>query len=78
MLDERDISEYEAAYSLSKSIAVRALKSGMLRNSKRSIEKKIEVFTNPELTLSHGRPIYGEEAKNCGLNIELMNKKEPL
>ena len=46
---------------------------------KRDVEKKIQVFLDPTAgTLAHGRPIYYEEAKTCGLNIEEIDVKAPL
>jgi hypothetical protein len=46
----------------------------MLHLDDDAVEKKIEVFLNPEAgTLSHGRPIYAEEAESCGLNVEKID-----
>lgn len=65
------IEEFKAATRLSKHIAVGALQRGMLQGkSTDEIEKLIEPFTNPELTMSHGRGIYAEQAQACGLNVE--------
>lgn len=40
-------------------------------DSEQDIKHKIETFLNPDAgTLSHGRPIFSNEARRCGLNIE--------
>jgi hypothetical protein len=36
------------------------------------IREKIKMFLTPEQTKTHGRPIFYDEAKKCGLNVELM------
>ena len=57
--------------SLSEDIAVRTLKSGMLRGvPDEEIKSKISMFLTPERTKSHGRPIYADEASACGLSVE--------
>jgi len=69
--DSREIEEYRAAMALSEDIAIRALHTGMLDSlSQKEIKKKIEIFLSPKQTKDHGRPIYGPEAKHCGLAIE--------
>jgi hypothetical protein len=69
--DSRLIKQYETAIALSESIAIGALKSGMMKGcSDDDIRKKIKDFLTPERTLTHGRPIYKDEATACGLNIE--------
>ncbi len=74
--DAREIKEFEAAIELSEDVAIRALHSGMLKGVKKSeIKEKIKVFLTPEETKSHGRSIFYEEARKCGLNIELMDLK---
>ncbi len=42
------------------------------------IKKKIKAFLTPEETKSHGRSIFFDEAKKCGLNVELMPVKSRL
>ncbi len=77
--DAREIKEYEAAIELSEDVAVRALQSGMMKGiTKDEIRKKIKVFLTPEETKSHGRSIFYEEAKKCGLKIELMDLKSQI
>jgi ClpP class serine protease len=74
--DAREIKEFEAAIELSEDVAIRALQSGMMKGtSKDDIKKKIKIFLTPEETKSHGRSIFHEEAKKCGLTIELMELK---
>jgi hypothetical protein len=68
--DARKIGRYEDLIRLSKDISVQFLKSGMLkRMSEATIEKRIQQFLDPELNLSHGRPIFREDARACGLRI---------
>lgn len=69
--DARDIEEYKKAMELSESIAVRSLKKGMMVSfSESDIKQKIEPFLSPLQTKSHGRPIFIDEARNCGLSID--------
>src|SRR5271157_944557 len=59
--DAKVISYYESMIDLSKDIAVRALRSGMMKTlSVDDIEKKIKMFLTPEQTKLHGRPIFRE------------------
>lgn len=75
--DEREIKEFRAAHSLSEDIAIRSLASGMMKGTSDSdIKKNIEIFLTPKKKKTHGRPIYGKEALNCGLNIELKDVKD--
>lgn len=75
--DAREIEEYRSALSLSEDIAVKALKTGMLSKiSEKEIRKKIKLFLTPEKVKTHGRPIYVQDALNCGLNIEIKDLNE--
>ena len=77
--DEREIKECKAALSLSEDIAIKTLAAGMMKGlSKENIKKKIKIFLTPERTKTHGRPIYRDEAKQCGLNIESRDVKEKI
>lgn len=73
--DHREINTYRSLIDLAENIAVKALKSGMLGSkTEAEIKKQIEVFLNPSAgTLSHGRPIYAQEADSCGLKIQSMD-----
>ena len=67
------IEHLEQATKLSKDIAISTLEQGMLKGKdKETIEKLIERFTEPDITLSHGRGINIEQAKECGLEVEEM------
>lgn len=75
--DEREIKELKAALSLSEDIAIRTLASGMMKGmSENDIKNKIKIFLTPERTKTHGRPIYREEAVDCGLKIEPKDVKD--
>jgi len=75
--DERDIEEYRMAIDLSVEITQRYLATGMLQSIK-DILKKVSVFLTPEQTKTHGRPIYADQAVECGLNIEIKDIKDTL
>lgn len=78
--DEREIAEYKTALDLSDDIAIRALKGCMLKNMPEDdIKKKIGIFLIPEKrTKVHGRPIYADDASNCGLSIDLRPVNDQL
>jgi hypothetical protein len=78
--DHREINTYRSLIDLAENIAVKALRSGMLSGKKDTeIKKAIEVFLNPSAgTLSHGRPIYAQEAEACGLKIANMDVKSSM
>lgn len=70
--DDREISYLKNERDLSTDIAIRCLKDGMMKGvDEEKIKKQIEVFLFPTHTKSHGRPIYPNEAKKCGLKIEI-------
>lgn len=73
--DERRIKEYEDAIILAKDIAVKALKSGMMKNmTVAKIEESIKKFLTPEHTRSHSRAVFANEAQKCGLAIDKINR----
>jgi hypothetical protein len=65
------IQKLRGAIDLSKHIAIRSLKNGMLKKlSIAKIGEKIKCFTDPQMTLSHGRALSIEHLETCDLNIE--------
>ena len=73
-LNAVEIQELKSQQALGLKIAASSLQRGMLKGkTDTEIEKLIEPFTNPELTLSHGRALNHEQVKNCGLNVEMMD-----
>lgn len=77
--DATMISVFEAEIALSKDIAIRALKNGMMSGKKDDeIEQLVGIFLTPESTKTHGRPVYKDQAKDCGLEIEEMGKRTKL
>lgn len=77
--DARDIRSIRSAQRLSESIAIRCLQNGMLNGSTNAhIKSKIKPFLDPKHTLVHGRPIYHDVAKACGLTVELYNNDNPI
>jgi len=75
--DSRDIEELRTALDLSEDITLRALKSGMMKNlSKEQIKERMKLFLVPEEEAkTHGRPIFAEDAKECGLNIKIEDPR---
>ena len=70
------IKAYRSAISLSKSITIQALKSGMMSNKTEvEIESCMKVFLDPENTQTHGRPIFLKNTKECGLSAEGIDPK---
>lgn len=78
--DDREINSYRAAIDLSEDIAKKLLASGMMQGTDiGQISKQIEIFLNPSAeTLAHGRPIYAQEAKDCGLVVESLDVQSDL
>ena len=77
--DSTKIRNIKSIQDLSESVAVRTLKSGMMSNSNASsISRKIKQFIDPKLTRVHGRPIYADAARKCGLNILVQNLRSDL
>jgi len=65
------VGDYRNQIKLAKSIAIRVLKTGMMNDVNESdIEGLIKVFIDPEDKLSHGRPIFTDEAAKCKLKVE--------
>lgn len=69
--DPRLIEQWKREEALSKDIAVKALKSGMLADMPESqIKKRMSIFLLAKKTAAHGRPIHADEARNkAKLNI---------
>ena len=65
--------------SLSDDIALRSAKISMLKGKKDGeIKKLLKPFTDPSESKDHGRGIFREEATECGLNIESMDRHDEL
>lgn len=73
--DVRDINHYRDLISLSEDIAVKILKSGMMRKqTKAQIRKNIQLFLDPKMgTISHARSINRIEAEQCKLTVEKLD-----
>lgn len=77
--DERDIKEIKAVISLAEDIAIRTLKSGMMKGKKETeIKKEIELFLSPKRTKTHGRAISMNEGLDCCLFIEQQDLNSDL
>lgn len=77
--DARDIRNIKSAQDLSESIAINSLKRGCFKRlSIRQIRQKIKPFLDPRHTKVHGRPIYHDTAKQCGLNVRLFDSKSEI
>ena len=73
--DASMISHLETEQDLATDIAVRYLQNGgmLAEKSERKIKEAIKVFLLPQHTKAHGRPIYHKEAKDCGLDVEVVD-----
>lgn len=68
------IEQLRAATKLSVDIAVNCLQKGMMvGKTEDEIKLGIKPFTDPELSMSHGRGITYGKAQECGLNVELID-----
>lgn len=77
--DAREIAEFQSALELSEDIAVKSLKSGVMTDvSEKEIKKRIKDFLTPRTVKTHGRPIYHDLAKACGLEVDLQDPKGKL
>jgi hypothetical protein len=69
--DTRDIEEYKTMMELGVDMVIKALKASMMKGkTDDEIRQKIEPFTNPTKTKTHGRPIYIDEVTKSGLIVE--------
>lgn len=72
--DATEISHLENERDLAADIAVRCLRTGMLSEMEpEKIKSEMKIFLNPKISKTHGRPIFREEAKACGLNVEFCD-----
>jgi hypothetical protein len=72
--DATEIKELQASLDLSEDISISALASGTMKGqSQVDIKKRIKAFLTPETKKTHGRPIYGTEAQECGLPIDILD-----
>ncbi len=77
--DAREIESYKAFQKLSKDIAKKSLKRGMMKEvEENEILNKIDIFLKAEETQVHGRPINYQQTREAGLNVELINNKSKL
>lgn len=77
--DAREIAEFRSALSLSEDIAIKSLRTGMLKGrSTKDIRRKTRIFLTPERGKVHGRAIYAEEAAKCGLTVEIAEAKDEM
>jgi hypothetical protein len=77
--DARDIEDTKREIALSKKIAESLLTTGMLKGKTvKALGKCLEPFLDPEVTGSHGRPIFPAMAKRCGLTIKDIPSDSPL
>jgi hypothetical protein len=77
--DDREISKYEGWIALSKSVAIKILSTGMMRDlTATEIERKIAIFLEPAAgTQDHGRAINSAEARACELNVQDIDLNSP-
>lgn len=64
------IEQLRATTKLAEHIAVSSLKKGMMKKrAEKTIKTKIKCFTDPDVTLSHGRALNIEHLEDLGLEI---------
>lgn len=69
--DPRQIKHLEMVEALAEDIAIRLLKTGMMKNvTKTKIRKDIRAFLDPSSTQVHGRPIYKEDIAKTKLVVK--------
>lgn len=77
--DAREIRRIQSAQQLSESVAVSCLRTGCFKGlTDMRIKSKIKPFLSPKYTKVHGRPIYHDVAKRCGLNVKQHELKGSL
>jgi ClpP class serine protease len=69
----KEIELIRRQMKMTEDIALRCLKQGMWADmSEREIKRKIAPFVTPVTTKAHTRDIFFDEARNTGLNVELV------
>ena len=77
--DARDIRNIKSAQKLSEDVAVNLLKSGILKKlTVNQIKSKIKALVDPNKTINHGRPLFHDAVKKCGLNVRLEKNDSQL
>jgi len=77
--DARAVQRIISAQQLSEVIAVETLKTGIMKGqTDAQIRQKISVFLDPVVTKVHGRPVYHDVAKKCGLDIKVQDSHSSL
>ena len=77
--DARAVQRIISAQQLSDVIAVETLKTGTMKNlTEEQIRQKISAFLDPVVTKVHGRPVYHDVAKKCGLDVRLQDSHSDL
>ncbi len=77
--DSREMAWIQSQQALAESIAVKLLKKGVLHSSSEDqIKAQSKPFLVPSETKVHGRPIYHDLARNCGLDIVLYGLDDPM
>lgn len=77
--DARDIQSIKSAQRLSEDVAVTILKSGCFKGlTDKQIKTKILLLIDANKTINHGRPLFYDAVKKCGLNVRLEDCKSEL
>lgn len=77
--DARFVESVKSARKLSEDISIRLLQSGMMKGkTSAAIKRQIDVFLTQERTASHGRMIHCDVARECGLNINVIDLRSKL
>jgi len=77
--DEREIEELRSALSLAEDIATRSLSTGLMQKRKLDqIKKSLEIFLTPEISKTHGRPVFAKEAISRKFEITMPDVRQTL
>jgi len=77
--DAREIRRIRSSQELSESVAINCVQTEHFKGMRSSqIKTKIAPFLDPKYTKVHGRPIYHDVAKRCGLNVKTYPLKAKL
>jgi hypothetical protein len=77
--DARLIKEWERGQALTNDITVQILQTGMMpKLPPEEIVQRIDLLLNPNMTKSHGRPIYWQQLQQMGLNVECVDGRSAI
>lgn len=77
--DPRYIAQLRQDMKLSETMAIQLLKTGMMRGRPAvQIKRRVLPFIDPKQTLEHGRAIFREQVRECGLAVGDLDPDDPI